>query len=470
MKTTTSHHKSSDSSPPTEKIGEEIVNKKYSRFIQSWRLLLAIKNSDGKIVLPQLSKQFVQCFSSSKTENVRTFKGFMKDWMRDRSHNNRDYFIKNISKLLMNHATCTMLLQCSFHLTSLDDDKAELDHSISMLNFLPVSQESSEYQSYCATTRGEELDEVMEECPEKKVKKNTKTFCKGMQDSVGHVLTAMANLDAILAFVVSCDQKEEYQTPMLVWYIRRFADIIISPDFQSFERKFLPDCPWIPHNLLCMIQQLLAEAASVADNTANINLVIEKNQVPTSLYDRLFLVYETNIKNMTMCCTMNHPGVFQLAARSFTNKNPKNFNNQKRKPGEAEDASNDKSPSKQNLSKRGWFVSTARFSWPQTLSIRPCIKFGQQGLSCRNPNCTFDHKIFPQHFSETDKKNMIQFEKNTDGFSFTQYVVNRLKNESSVAPPAPTTTPDSQPEIKKPKVDKNDKPAKKPEATTDSGK
>ena len=105
--------------------------------------------------------------------------------MYDCSKDNCDYFLKCITKLVLNyHTTVTMLLLCTFHHSSLDEKVAELDHAISMLNFFPLIQESTDYKSFSSTTSGEVLDYVMEECPKKKtkknIKKNTKTFRKGM--------------------------------------------------------------------------------------------------------------------------------------------------------------------------------------------------------------------------------------------------------------------------------------------------
>ena len=406
---------------------EELLHKKYFRFISSWRLLLAIKNSEGKIIIPDLSKQFLQCFlGSSKSENVRTYKGYVKDWMRDRANDNRDFFLKRISKLLLNHATITMLLQCTFHLSSLDDDISELDHSISMLNFLPVSQDSADYKAFISTTRGEELDDVMEECAEKKTKKSTKTFCKGLQNSTSHILTALANLDAILAFATEADGKPEHETPILVNFIRKLADIIDSRNFHNFEEKFLKECPWIPHNTLCIAQNILGEAAAIADSTRNINALRDGVPLPPNTFDKLYMIYDGNVKGITLCCTLSQPGIFQIPARSY--KPPKPVSQVGKRKG-FRDASDYSEYS--TAHRKGWFISQGKFSWPKGLSVRVCNKFAQQGMSCRNPNCMFDHKVFPRDFNEQDKKRIIQFEKECANFSFAPFLAYKLKASSS---------------------------------------
>ena len=430
---------------------EELLHKKYFRFITSWRILLAVKNAQGDIVLPDLSKQFLQCFlGSSKSENVRTFKGFVKDWMHDRANDNRDFFLKRISKLLLNHATITMLLQCTFHLSTLDDEISELDHSISMLNFLPVSQDSADYKTFINTTRGEELDDVMEECAEKKVKKSTKTFCKGLQESTGHILTALANLDAILAFATDADGKPEEETPILINFIRKLADIIDSRNFHNFEDKFMKDCPWIPHNLLCVAQNLLGETAAIADSTRNINSIRDEIPLSSKMFDKLFIIYEENVKGITLCCTLSQAGIFQHPARSYKPIKPIASSNKRKSFGEQQE-STERVPS----NKKGWFAATGKFSWPKGLSTRICNRFAQQGLTCRNPNCMFDHKIFPRDFTEQDRAKIFQLEKENDNFSFTPFIQNMLKNSNlnSSSNESNQTSTSTQSENKKPKKD-----------------
>ena len=125
------------------------------------------------------------------------------------------------------------------------------------------------------------------------------------------------------------------------------------------------------------------------------------------------------------------PGVFQIPAHSYDKPKNKQGKQKRKLLGGDEDDNNEEKSSRPTLNKKVWFTSTARFRWPDTLSVRPCIKFGQQGLACRNPNCSFDHKIFPQHFSEVDKNIIIQFEKDTDCFSFVPYIATKLKQNKS---------------------------------------
>ena len=123
----------------------------------------------------------------------------------------------------------------------------------------------------------------------RKWKKNTKTFCKGLQSTCTHILTALANLDALLAFVVDCNDKgDAVTTPIIITFIRKFADLLVSPEFKNFEHKFIEDHPCIPHNILCMFQQLLAEAATITDSTQNVNLAIAKKDIPAEVWQTLF--------------------------------------------------------------------------------------------------------------------------------------------------------------------------------------
>ena len=155
---------------------DELLHKKHARSIASWRLLLAIKNAKGEIVLPQLTERFLQCFEESKQQNARTFKSSIGDWMKDRQGDNRDYFLRKIEKVPLNYATCKFFLDCSFHVTSLDEDKTDLEHSISILSFLPVDSGSDDYSTFCSKMKDEELDDDLEEAEEKKNEKTDKNL------------------------------------------------------------------------------------------------------------------------------------------------------------------------------------------------------------------------------------------------------------------------------------------------------
>ena len=76
-------------------------------------------------------------------------------------------------------------------------------------------------------------------------------------------------------------------------------------------------------------------------------------------------------------------------------------------------------------------------------------------MTCRNPNCVFEHKIFPQHFNESDKNILIRFEKENDVFSFLPYIANKLKNATSLSKPVSESASNSLPEPKKSKKDKD---------------
>jgi len=434
------HSKSSASTPLLEEEEDELLHKKHARAIASWRLLLAIKNSEGEIVLPPLTERFLQCFEDTKQGNARTFRSSIRDWMKDRQGDNRDYFLRKIEKIPLNYATCKFFLDCSFHVTSLDEDKTDLDHSISLLTFLPVDTDSDTYSAFCSKMKDEELDDDLEDSEEKKKKKYTKTYTTGKQERSVHVMTALANFDAVAAFAVDCDNKSQSCTPIIVNFMRKFADLMETSDFRTFESKFLPDNPWIPHNLLCMAQNLLAEAASVADSTRNVNLAKAEKAVTSTTYDKLYMIFEGYVQDITRCCTLNQVGCFQQPARSYVDSNNANkTKNPKRKqPGNGqENASPKNGDGRDNGSsknKRGWFTATGRFRWPETLTCAPCIKFGLQGSICNfGSNCQFEHKIFPRHFSETDKNIIVKFEKDSDTFHFTQAIRDMVgdKNKSS---------------------------------------
>lgn len=71
----------------------------------------------------------------------------------------------------------------------------------------------------------------------------------------------------------------------------KLADLMETSDFRSFNSKFSPDTPWIPHNLLCTSQNLLAETASVADSTKNESMVKNDRPIESSTFDKLYMIF-----------------------------------------------------------------------------------------------------------------------------------------------------------------------------------
>ena len=89
-------------------------------------------------------------------------------------------------------------------------------------------------------------------------------------------------------------------TLSLVNCIRKLACIIDSRNFQNFEDQFLKECPWIPHNLLCIEQNILGEAAAIADCTHNINALRDGDPPPPKTLAKLHMIYEGSVKGITL--------------------------------------------------------------------------------------------------------------------------------------------------------------------------
>ena len=406
--------------------GEEkaLLDGKHSRALVGFMLALATVDEENMTVtIPDISEDFADCFQWDTMELIcRTYKSCIQDFMSDRQEQTRDYFFRRLNGPKWSSATLSLFLKGIWHDDGLDDNRHNLSHSISVLNFLadPPASNNAEYLEYLRKSHLEDLEALVEEATEKRQKIGLKVFIGGKQDTPEDVITALANMDAHFAFITPFDRKSRDEKPLLVKYIREVADVLSSKDFVRFNQKYINLYPWIPHMILSQVQLIFAEFATIARNNRYISMVRRGAEIPFSVFARPIQVFQDSMRELTRAVTQSNVAYYSTAPPTYDFPKAKPSNEVK--DPKLEEKGNDKRKNRKELAKKGWFTAKGSFSWPDTLSCRPCNKYGQIGASCIRPDCKFVHKTFPDQFSESDRQIIIAFEAAEENFTFAPHV------------------------------------------------
>ena len=125
------------------------------------------------VTIPDLSHDFINCFQWDTMELIyRTYKACMQNVMSDCQEHTWDFFYRRIYGPLWDSATIALYLKGIWHDHGLDDNRHNLSHAISVLNFLddPPALNNVEYLDYLKKSHLEDLEALVEEKCEKRQK------------------------------------------------------------------------------------------------------------------------------------------------------------------------------------------------------------------------------------------------------------------------------------------------------------
>jgi len=422
----------SSSQPPAEPfaLNGVSIDGKYRRPLSTWRLFLAHIASDSTIALPHFTETFLEGYSqSTASENARFFTSALLEHNQERSSNTRDYLKKLISGLCWNNTTTALFCNAVLYDAHLDELTSVLRRSISFLTFLPTPHETSNpaLQEFMELSNLEQLESIVGESNEKKRKINLDTFQGGLQSTTTHVLTGIANIESSFSFMINYKNLPLTNHPLIVQWLLNIADLYSSPDFVKFYEKNKISSPWIPHAMVLQLQLLLSSMAKVAKSFSNLNSVKKNEPISPSAYKAPIKAYRDIIDDIQKVCHGSPTGtIFASPPPSFTKlvKRPKSDYNQQPQhtPGTQRSQHNnsDRADLRSKLKKRGWVISTGRYQWPTSLQCKTiCNKFAQLNSAClAGSSCPFEHKSFPQDFSDQDRKTIFSFVKDHPTLSF----------------------------------------------------
>ena len=210
------------------------------------------------------------------------------------------------------------------------------------------------------------------------------------------------------------DALPQSEQPLMVVYLRKIADILSSTDFSRFSEKYFEPFPWIPHMILCQVQLLFGSFAAVARNNRYISMIEKGEPLPASIFDKATMIFNDVIQEFSKA--VNQSNVTYYSTPPPTYKDKKKDQSSAGKTGTSggtgsEDTRNKKKDKKTNGKEKGWFLATTSFKWPEGLSATICNKYAQVGSSCYRKPCRHAHKMFPDQFSEKDRKIIVEFKK-----------------------------------------------------------
>ena len=245
----------------TEASDQALIDKTYKRALAGKQLLLAlVPDGDAFVTLPVFRDDFISVLQeSSKEILVRLYRSGVTDFAHDRQPESRDYFTRMIRLGIWNNCTVNLWVQDYLHDKPLDESPHLLKQYISILNFLAQSFNTNdeEFAKYLSASTREEMETLVGESTDKKAKIGLETYIGGQQDRPEDVVTAMANLEAHLAYMEEFDMDDDDAKPLLVQMLRKIADVMTSQKFMKFVDKYNNQYPWIAHTLLVYVQMIL---------------------------------------------------------------------------------------------------------------------------------------------------------------------------------------------------------------------
>ena len=407
----------------TQASDQALIDKKYMRAMAGKMLLLArVSDDEPTVTLPEFREEFLSVLQeSSKDLLVRLYRSGVTDFAHDRQQDSRDYFTRMIRLGIWNNCTVNLWVQDYLHDKPLDEAPHLLKQYISMLNFLAQSFNTNdeEFAKYLSASTREEMETLVGESTDKKAKIGLETYIGGQQDRPEDVVTAMANLEAHLAYMEDFDTDDDDNKPLLVQMLRKIADIITSQKFMKFVDKYNSQYPWIPHTLLVYVQMIFAEFATIARNNRYIAKVLKGDVIPASAYDRVQEIFRDCIRDLTKASTLQSYLPFQTKPGSYVNK--KRQSRQDSAGPNNPDSDPSKTKRRRVDTSKGWFTATGPVRFP--LSERICNRFGQIGSFCKEGgNCPYKHKIFPAHFSPVDIQKIIDYISSNKDVSFATHI------------------------------------------------
>lgn len=226
------------------------------------------------------------------------------------------------------------------------------------------------------------MEVLLGESTDKKAKIGLETYIGGQQERPEDIVTAMANLEAHLAFMENFDSDENADKPLIVQMLRQLADVITSQKFMKFVDKYQSKYPWIPHTLLVNVQMIFAEFATIARNNKFILKVLRKEVIPKSAFDRVRSLFKDCLSDFNKAANMQSFVLFQTAPSSYASKKrPNPSDGQSSSPRDGDPALRDKKRLRGDTS-RGWFTASGPIKFPSSLTERLCNRFGQVGSVC----------------------------------------------------------------------------------------
>ena len=254
----------------------------------------------------------------------------------------------------------------------------------------------------------------------KKAKIGLETYIGGQQERPENIVTAMANLEAHLAFMEDFDMDDEDNKPLLVQMLRKIADIITSQKIMKFVDKYNGTYPWISHTLLVYIQMIFAEFATIARNNKFIVKVLKQENIPSSAYDRVQEIFRDCVRDLTKAANLQSYLAFQTKPGSFVSK--KRPSSKMLDSGILPEKEGEPQIKKPRYdTSRGRFEATGPFRFP--INDRICNRYAQIASFCKEgSNCLFKHKIFLVHFNPEEQQKIMDYVASNKNISFAPHI------------------------------------------------
>ena len=285
----------------------------------------------------------------------------------------------------------------------------------------------------------------MGEHADKRTRLNTKSFLGGQQSEPDHIITAIANFDALTMLAADYPDHDSVEQPLVVRQMGKLANLFSSADFTRFTQKYKSESH-LSHSMLVQVQMIFAQFARIATNTKLQNQVTMGHEVSRDAYNDAIEQFEDVIRNIKQVLHSSTLGIYKQVPRSYEPPVRQESQPSRKRAGDArkKDDGDDKRQRNNDKAKEsGWLVVTSGFlKFPQTIKKTPCIGYARVGRYCKFNPCKFSHDQFPDGYERADQKVICHFIDNADNAKFAQCVpVDKLAAARAVQAnePSPAT-------------------------------
>ena len=351
-----------------------------------------------------------------------------------------------------NGAFITALLSGRYKQTAFDKERQTLKSQINLLHFLPPPDAQNAAYSAWMNERTTNMSQYYvqgdaatsgRQYTSKALQ--TEIFTGGQQNKLSDFHTALANFLCNLYYIYDMD--ESSRPPLIVKYCMNLLSLSNKTAFTDWYKEVIDYMPWIPHQLLCLTQNVISGFVTLAKNMELQTAYLhgELTNYTPEIFNDVKAKYEH------VCCVINsvgemgtgehfwnsapisyliltgkpaptrnafqtvtqHPG--QLANNAFVQNNP---------GGPAQPTnyvqSRGQNKRKKDYSTMGWLKSTTVINtWPRGLT-RICPGWSFVNSTCkRGRNCSKQHAYYCQ-LSQQEKNAAQEFVASHPGLEFNE--------------------------------------------------
>ena len=421
--TTTTPTPFSQGPPPTQAS----VPEKFTKFIALVKLLFATATFDaaGDIIaltpalLTEDLKEALESSSSTK-DLSRTIINCFTHMVSAEVKQSRDFLFKAVDPPLINHALIGFFISAIFPTISVNKSTEAMRSTFNMYPWAPPPrQHSSDYLAHLRSTSDNIADHALDQPEHKMAAVQRKTFVGGRQDSLHDVVSTIGNFFAFAKCLVNFDMSDTSTYPLILHRMADFADILQDPSFVLLHDTAILRSPWMPHQLITLLQNYFHSTTLVATTPAFVRNIIAHGVIKDSAFKNSEFIMSKMMDNLQSCVALGNIGFlsahqpntyllfFPQASATSSKRERDDTTTTPPRPKSQKTSSYEAPPTSTSSSRTGGFLSNSSrervFPPFNKLTCSPCMHYLEDGKCGFQAKCKHDHFVFPKDYNKADR-------------------------------------------------------------------